>query len=127
MTNLVEELFRMARFGGVGLIATLVHFLVAIAVGYLASTSSVMLMNTCGFLVALIVSFFGHYHVTFSSSQTYSRTFARFFLVALGAFAASSLCIALTSYAQLPDIWRLVVGALIIPIISYLANKKLVF
>lgn len=127
MTSLVEEFFRMARFGAVGLIATLVHFLVAIAVGYLAGASSVILMNTCGFLAALGVSFLGHYHFTFSSSQLYSRAFARFFLVALGAYAASSLCIILTSYAHLPDIWRLLLGALIIPIISYLANKKFVF
>ncbi|MEI7599105.1 MAG: GtrA family protein [Aestuariivirga sp.] len=127
MTNLVEEFFRMARFGAVGLISTLVHFLVAITVGHFVDTSSVILMNTCGFLVALVVSFFGHYHVTFSSSQIYKHAFAKFFLVALGAFAASSLTIVLASYAQLPDIWRLFVGAMIIPIISYIANKKLVF
>ena len=127
MTNLGKEVFRIARFGAVGLFATLVHFTVALSMKYLTGTSSVLLMNTCGFLVALVVSFFGHYHFTFSSSQIYTHAFARFFVVALGAFAASSLCIVLTSYAHLPDFWRLFFGVLIIPIISYLANKKLVF
>ena len=127
MTDLVEEAFRIARFGAVGLFATPVHFTVALSMKYITGTSSVLLMNTCGFLVALVVSFFGHYHFTFSSSQIYTRAFARFFVVALGAYAASSLCIILTSYAQLPDIGRLFFGALIIPIISYIANKKLVF
>jgi putative flippase GtrA len=127
MTNLIGEFLRIARFGAVGLFATLVHFSVAITVGYVLGTSSVILMNTCGFLVALAISFFGHYHFTFVSSQIYSRAFARFFCVALAAYAASSLCIVLTSYAQLPDILRLFLGALVIPVISYLANKKLVF
>lgn len=127
MKSIVEEFYRIARFGTVGLLATAVHFTVALAVGGLGVTSSVFLMNTCGFLAAVVVSFLGHYHFTFSSSQGYTSTFPKFFRVALAAYAASSLCVFLTSYAHLSDLWRLVLAVLVIPIMSYLANKKLVF
>ena len=127
MKSIVEEFYRIARFGAVGVLATAVHFTVALALGGMGVTSSVFLMNTGGFLAAVAVSFFGHYHFTFSSSQGYAATFPKFFKVALAAYAASSLCVFLTGYAHIPDIWRLVLAVLVIPIMSYLANKKLVF
>lgn len=127
MRNLLGEFGKLARFGAVGVLATLVHFSVALGVGHLSGTSSVMLMNTCGFLAAVVVSFFGHYHITFLSSQGYAPAFAKFFHVSLAAYLASSFCIFLTGYGHMSDVWRLVFGVLVIPIVSYFANKKLVF
>lgn len=110
-----------------GVLATVVHFSVALGVGQFSGTSSVMLMNTCGFLAAVVVSFFGHYHITFLSSRGYAQTFAKFLRVALAAYLASSLSIFLTSFGTMSDVWRLLFGVLVIPIVSYFANKKLVF
>lgn len=127
MQSFLGEFYRLARFGAVGVFATLVHFFVALGVGRISGTSSVMLMNTCGFLAAVVISFFGHYHITFLSSRGYGQAFGKFFRVALAAYLASSFCIFLTSYGHMSDVWRLFFGVLVIPIVSYLANKKLVF
>lgn len=127
MKSVVEEVYRLARFGAVGVLATLVHFSVALAVGTIFGVSSVFLMNTFGFLAAVAVSFFGHYHFTFASRQSYALAFPKFFRVALAAYAASSICVFLTGYVHFSDIWRLILAVLVIPIISYIANKKLVF
>lgn len=123
----LEELLQMLRFGAVGLLATVVHFLVALGVGKMLGLSSILVMNIAGFLVALVISFLGHYHFTFSSSELYSRAFLKFFAVALLCLLASSLCIAMAGYALLPNIIQLFIGAVVIPIISYIANKRIVF
>lgn len=125
--HLIDEAYRVARFGAVGLVATVVHFTVALSVGSAGITSSVFMMNTCGFLVAVAVSFLGHYHFTFSSTQSYGETFPRFFGVALAGYLASSLIVILTSFAHLPDVIRLVLAVLFIPVLSYIVNKKHVF
>lgn len=125
--TMLDDVLQMLRFGAVGLAATLVHFSVALAFGAVVGMSSVLLINAAGFLAALIVSFLGHYHFTFSSSQSYASAFTRFSIVALLCFTASSLCVTLSGYLQLPDIVQLLFGVVVIPIVSYIASKKIVF
>lgn len=125
--TIIDELFRILRYGAVGLLATLVHFLVAVTVGIFVGMSSVLLMNTAGFMVAFVVSFLGHYHFTFLSKKLRSIALAKFLLVALLAYAASALSIELAGFAGVPDIIRLLAGVVVIPVVSYAVNRKLVF
>ena len=63
------EIFRIARFGIVGLSAMLTHIVIANLV--LAHvTASPYVSSLAGFLVAFGVSYLGHYHFTFGGPQS---------------------------------------------------------
>ena len=54
-------------FLAVGASAALVHFLVLVSIVKLTTITPVW-ANVCAFLVAFVVSFLGHFHLTFKSS-----------------------------------------------------------
>ena len=80
---------QLARFGGVGVLATIVHILVAL-VARNAVELAPLLANFVGFGVAFVVSYNGHARFTFGASETPFPQFLRFLFVALFGLAVST-------------------------------------
>ncbi len=122
------ELLRLCRFGAVGVAATLVHMGISLGVHTLLTTG-VQTANLIGFLVAFIVSFLGQYHWTFQSDQPYRKAMLKFFLVAFGGYLASASMLGILSVymAWLDAELRLLLSILIIPAITYLLGRFMVF
>lgn len=121
-----SEIAGFSRFSLVGGLATLVHLgTVYLADRYLELP--VTAVHAQGYLVAFFVSFIGHYHFSFRSKRAWNAALARFLLVSLVAFALSSGIAWTCAAAGLPRSASLIVGAASVPILSYFANKRLVF
>jgi putative flippase GtrA len=86
-----KELRRIARFGMVGVIATVVHWLVTVSVTELLQMNP-LVANTMGWGTAVAVSFVGHRVVTFRDhGDSLLRSGLRFLGVSTLGLAASSL------------------------------------
>ena len=77
-------------FGGVGLIATLAHYIVLFFLVEVAKISPV-LSSTIGFIVGALVSYFLNYHFTFRSNKCHSEAIIKFFVVALIGLALNNI------------------------------------
>lgn len=119
-----RELGFITRFGGVGVIATLVHLGVAWAVLALYPQWSPLLANLIAFLAAFPVSFFGHRHLTFRTEGGSGR----FFLLALGGFCLNNgvLAVLITTLA-LDGFVAIVLSTFTVPLLVYLGSRFWVF
>lgn len=77
-------------FGAVGLTASLTHFLAASALFSLAAVP-IFYANVVGFSLAFLVSYLGHYHLSFRSTAPALSALARFLAVALIGFALNNV------------------------------------
>jgi len=85
-----RELCRVARFGAVGLVATVVHWLVTVALTESLQLAPLM-ANAAGWGAAVAVSFTGHWYVTFGDhGGPLVRSGIRFLGVSALGFAANS-------------------------------------
>lgn len=83
----------MLRFGIVGIAAMATH---ATIVSLLVPMGlQPLLANIIGFCISFNVSFFGHHHWTFSSTNSQKNTFKRFLGVAITGFIANECLYAL--------------------------------
>ncbi len=124
---IISEIGRVCRFFSIGMIATGAHIALCLTLvtGLGVAEQSA---NFTSFMFALGISFFGHYIWTFQSTATYNQVLPRFLGVAFaGYFASAALLFALQGVEGLPSVIRLVVAALLIPTVSYLAYRFLVF
>ena len=80
-----HRLAEIARFGLVGGLATVTHFVIATAI-FRAVPGSLFVANAIGFGVAFFVSYFGHYHLTFRANTAHGASVPKFALVALIGF-----------------------------------------
>ena len=118
---------QLIRFGGVGGLVTLAHVLVAL-VAERGLDLTAQQANLVGFLIAVLLSYFGHSHFTFQSVRGSSRRFLRFVTVALAGLAASSLTVALvTQVLGLPFALAMAAVAVAVPIASFVAMRIWVF
>lgn len=120
------EVGRIVRFGLVGIVATLVHMSVALGLANLFAVP-LQAANLSAFLVAFTVSFAGHHRLTFRSRHSVRRTMPRFAATATTGYAASAAVLSLGTTLPLSQDLRLVIAACVIPFVSYLANRFLVF
>lgn len=120
---LLAQFFELARFGIVGVGATLTH----LGVAYLLASHSEMplvICNTMAFGVAFIVSFLGHYHWTFKPAGPARGSLFKFFAVAvLGLIASNILLFILVELNIANDFTKLLISIFIIPIVSYILSK----
>ncbi len=120
MKRLMGEAGMLARFGGVGVLATLVHLSVAGFMFIIWPTVSPFLANLVAFLVAFQVSFWGHRHFTFRRDGRAHR----FFLLALGGFALNNGVLAtLLSVSPIQGFLAIVVATFTVPMLVYLAAR----
>lgn len=119
---------QIVRFGLVGGLATVVHA----SVGYMAVTASGMSglgANVAGFAVAWWVSFFGHHAFTFEGQANRTLSLMRFIPHSLAIFGIGMAVTAMVSLnvRGIPEAVLPVIGAGIVPIISFLSSKFIVF
>jgi putative flippase GtrA len=123
LSRVWRELFTAARFGVVGIAATVVHILI---VWTLLSVTllSALVANTFAFLIAFGVSFAGNYLWTFGSPGCPAQAARRFFVISGGAFAVNILLLAsLVHGAWLSPVASAIVSAAVIPVITFTANR----
>ncbi len=123
MKQLIAHGFELARFGIVGVAATLVH----LGVAFLLSQNTdipLIAINIMAFAVAFGVSFFGHHHWTFQSKTSKKESFFKFFLIALSGLAASTLILSILIKLDIStDLVKLLISIVIIPVVTYLLSK----
>src|SRR5262245_11741863 len=121
------ELFRIGRFGLVGVAATCAHML--IACGLIMSTDlPALFANALAFVTAFGISFSGHYFWTFASSGNPTRAMRRFFVISVTAFLANSLLLAqLIRFDWMSAATSAATAAAIIPVISFLGGRLWAF
>lgn len=107
----------------VGILATAVHVAVAYFTGTFGDFPP-QLANLFGFLVAFMVSYFGHLHYTFQPQASSDRYFRRFLILSgLSFLTSSSVVFFLTHTVGLNFVWAMVGVAVIVPGVSFLAAK----
>jgi len=116
------------KFGLVGGLATCVHA----SVGYVSVVSfgiAGMQANGVGFSCAWWVSFFGHHLFTFEGRANSWGAFVRFTVHSVALFLIAALITAALTMraAFVPESLVPVIGALIVPIVSFLSSKYFVF
>ena len=90
---IAQDLLRQgARFGVVGLIATLVHLAVAWVANQWFGFGEYM-ANGTGFAIAFVFSYLGHFYWTFQKQSDHQRSLARFLVVAGCGYALSNLVV----------------------------------
>lgn len=123
-----NPILELARFALVGGMATLVHAALGYSVVVGFGTNG-MLANVIGFGCAWWVSFFGHHMFTFQKRAQPYRAFARFIVHSLGMFLIAFVVSAAAkmTFSFIPDSFVPVIGALVVPVISFLSSKYFVF
>lgn len=122
-----SSLFELARFGSVGVLATCVHYLAA-----LAATSAVgpYFANGFGYCTALLVSYLGHQRFTFrvpKGSREHRRQFPRFVISSLSALLFSQVVLAGVLGLGVREPIALVVAILSIPPVTFLLGRFWVY
>jgi len=127
----LAELWRIARFGVVGLTAAGVHYWTVVALVELIGIAPLR-ANVGGFIVAFWVSYFGHRYWTFSdtvdrqSGQT--QSFLRFLSVAvLGFFMNEFLFFLLLHYTGMPYYIALAIVVLTVAVMTYVLSRLWAF
>lgn len=117
---------QLLTFGGVGLIATLVHYCMAVALFSVLGVN-ILSANIVAYLTAVGVSFFGHSLLTFQVGLT-KGNFFRFLVISGLCFASAQGLLLLLEYVAIaPSEINMVFVVLFIPIISYIINKFWVY
>lgn len=118
-----QEFILAIRFGLVGIFATAVHITIATLL-LMHSEVNLIAVNTLAFLTAFGVSFLGNYLWTFRAPGSPRRAILRFFLIAVGAYAANTmLLLFLTSQRWLSTFESMIISATIVPIISFSLSR----
>lgn len=118
-----QEKARILRFAIVGLAATVTHAgMVLLLVE--GSGMAPLRANFFSFLLAVLVSFAGHYHWTFTATTTYARAFPRFFTIALlGLGVSQAMMFSTVFLLGLHHRLSLAAVVMVVPAINFLANR----
>lgn len=110
----------LARFGGVGMLATIVHLGAAALAFFLWPDISPFVANLVAFLLAFQVSYYGHRRFTFRKDGSALR----FFALALGGFALNNGVLAfLLGLTSLDGFITIVIATFTVPLLVYLAAR----
>lgn len=127
MSRTVGLLGELMRFGFVGGLATLTHFVVASAL-FSWTPVGIFAANLAGFLAAVAVSFFGHRNLTFRATDAGQAAAVRFFGVAVAGFLVNTGVLAVVTYAiGRETLWSLAVAVIVSAGFVYLASKLWAF
>jgi putative flippase GtrA len=121
--RLLREVLIAGRFAIVGLGATAVHLTVVwLLVGKLLWPA--VASNTLAFMVALGVSFSGHYFWTFRRPGHMRRALFRFLGVSISTFAFDTLVLAyLLRSGVLTPLFATIASAALVPVISLVVSR----
>ena len=119
-----DELARLARFGVVGVAATLTHM--AFAQVFLRLGAEAWLSFLLAYVPAFGLSYLGHRHFTFRQGDK-SSPWKMLFVQVVGLSAGEAMLFAVASAPAISQSLSLVVSALIVPFATYFAAKLWVF
>jgi putative flippase GtrA len=120
-------MYQAARFGAVGLAATVAHVLTVLAVVKFAGVPGLP-ANLGGFLVAVLVLYAGNHRWTFDCRGLHARYFPRFVAVAALTLALGQVIVWLvTERAGGDHRIATAVVALTMPAIAFIACRDFVF
>jgi putative flippase GtrA len=117
---------RLLKFGSVGIVATLVHYSVATGFAELGGRTMVT-ANLLGWLVGLVVSWYGHRHFTFSKAEFGHASPLMFTAIAVFAIGISSGVAYVMHLLAAPAYIGLIFAIGIIPVITFLGHRFVVF
>jgi putative flippase GtrA len=115
------------RFAAVGLLASAVHYGVALTV---AATASPYFANLCGYGAAVGLSYFGHRRFTFrvgARAAAHRLRLPRFVATSLSGLLLSQLAYAAAEALDLPEAFGLGVAVLVVPPYTFLLSRFWVF
>jgi putative flippase GtrA len=120
-------MYQVARFGAVGLAATITHVLVVVAAVELAGIS-VLPAKFAGFLAAVLVIYFGNHRWTFECNGAHARYLPRFVAVAALAFALGQVIVWVV-IERAGGAFPIAVAtvALILPAFGFVASRAFIF
>ncbi len=122
-----DEIAQISRFGVIGIAAMLCH---GFSLWIWVETIEVqpVLANSYAFLMAFCVSYLGHYHWTFRSTDRHVESTIKFFVVALAGFVLNALIMYLiTVIYGLSHWWGFLLIVVSIPLMTYLVGRYWVF
>lgn len=127
LSRIGHEVNQLLRFTVVGLVATAMHLFIAI-VAYRLLGFGVWSANLSGFLAALSLSYFGHYHFSFSSGRAHMTAMLRFATTALMAYLVNLGAVwLLTSGRVVPESVAMVIGIGLMPIVTFTLSRLWVY
>jgi len=116
-------LLQLSRYGFFGIIATLIHLLSAWLLIYGLSTS-VLLANSCAFLIAFMFSYIFQSKYVFKASFD-AQKFVRFFAVQSGAFVLAYMS---STWFRLDNQYiQTLLIVMVIPLVSFVIHKLWTF
>lgn len=125
--SLAKTLFELARFGIVGLAATIVHA-VSYALLVTLFLQELALANIISFLLAFGVSWLGHNFWTFQAKKNSSNNILKFLTVTvLGLLNNIVFTLLLVELFHLPKLIGVFPIILITPLLTYILSKYWVF
>lgn len=117
----------LLRFGLVGALAALTHYLVAAACLRLGLLSPAW-ANPAGFAVAFWVSYFGHFHLSFGGNAAHRQALPRFLLTALAGFGTNHLLyLALLHLTPWSPYLDLLIALVLVAAMTFLLSRHWAF
>lgn len=114
---------RFAQFSGVGAVATLVHYMVLIALVQLFSTNAVV-ASSAGALAGACVAYTLNYRYTFRSDKRHVEALSKFMLVAAVGFLVNGVCmVALTEILGFHYLFSQIVTTAIVLVWTFSGNQ----
>ncbi|MGZ0657578.1 GtrA family protein [Coraliomargarita sp. W4R72] len=120
-------IFQMIRFGAVGLIASALHYMMAVAM--IGFDVWPLWANFFAFVIAFHVSFFGHFYWTFAHVQAFRCSVAlRFFCVAVLGFCFNeSLYYCFLRWTDIRPQWSLLFVLLFVAALTFQLSRLWAF
>lgn len=122
-------IYQFIRFGSVGSIAALTHYLIVMLLIQPQYNISLKYANLIAFLLAFWVSYFGHRIFTFQATHLqHKETLSKFIIVAGLGFAFNELTLLISHYYTSISISVLVILSIVITsIFTFLLNRYFAF
>ena len=122
-----ERLIRLVRYALIGVCATLVHAAILwLLVTYAELRPSIA--TILGFLTAFSVSYLGHYHFTFQSTEPHGRALPRFLAVALCGVFLNGLIFIIVDEGFNLDYWiAFAIAVIIVPVFGFALSGRVAF
>jgi putative flippase GtrA len=122
-----KTLLQIARFGGVGVAATVAHAsALYIFVEYFLIPPS--LSNAMAFLCAVLVTYFGQSYWVFNTPEHSKKRITKFLTVAgLGLVLNFIIMYMTVHFTNIPYMYGFLIATILIPCITFILNKLWVF
>jgi putative flippase GtrA len=126
-SGFVQEFWRLARFSAVGALVTVIHIGVAM-IAVTAAGANPTVGSMMGYVVALLVSYIGHFRFTFAVPGRYRDYLLKFAVNSLASFVLSTSVVGFATAILKIDYRPVLISlAIVVPVCNYLVNRFWVF